>query len=101
MFDLRYDYVTLADIDECDQPNTTCSEGAKCENLVAGYRCYCPKGTHGEAYNGMCMKNQELSLMARMAIGKSVCFDSWMIFCFMSAYLSIHSFKNPSSRHRY
>ncbi|XP_074592273.1 wall-associated receptor kinase 2-like [Curcuma longa] len=57
------------DIDECDRSNTNCSEGAKCVNLVPGYRCYCPKGTHGEAYNGMCMKNQKLSLMTRMATG--------------------------------
>ncbi|XP_042450127.1 wall-associated receptor kinase 5-like [Zingiber officinale] len=56
------------DINECNQSNS-CSDGANCQNLPGNYSCHCPKDTHGNAYNGICIPDQKLSLAVKVAIG--------------------------------
>ena len=34
----------IADVDECTELNTTCSNNAECVNTMGSYRCVCKEG---------------------------------------------------------
>ncbi|XP_042448386.1 putative wall-associated receptor kinase-like 16 [Zingiber officinale] len=68
------------DIDECNQQSNPCSDGADCQNLPGNYSCHCPEGTHGDAYNGICIPNQKLSLAVKAVIGTSISLTFLLVF---------------------
>ncbi|CAL9191317.1 unnamed protein product, partial [Musa hybrid cultivar] len=63
------------DIDECSVKDQYPCHGT-CKNLPGSYNCFCPPGTHGDAFNGTCTQQQKLQSSAKVAVGKKSPFST-------------------------
>ncbi|XP_064992082.1 wall-associated receptor kinase 2-like isoform X1 [Musa acuminata AAA Group] len=55
------------DIDECSDKDQYPCHGT-CKNLPGSYNCFCPPGTHGDAFNGTCTQQQKLQSSAKVTV---------------------------------
>ncbi|XP_042446720.1 wall-associated receptor kinase 3-like [Zingiber officinale] len=87
------------DINECSRQSNPCSDGI-CQNRPGNYSCHCPKGTHGNAYNGTCIPDQKLPLAVKVAIG-GCCGVIILLLCVMCLYIVYQRRKLEEMKRKY